>query len=852
MARIHQRSFGGGVIAPELLGRIDLNHYQTGLATCTNFYPLPHGPAVNRPGFQFVKEVKNGGSAKARLIPFIFNPTQAYTLEFGNLYMRVHTEAATVLNSTTTISGATSANPVVITDTGHGYSNGDEVYITAVVGMTELNGRYFKVASKTTNTFELTDLQDNNINGGAYTSYSSAGTAASVFELTTTYTTASLFDLAFTQSADVLTIVHPTFVPREIRRTGATNWAIATITFAPTISAPTGESVTANPKSGSLLYNYVVTALSETLEESIASGETATGSDQDLSVAGNVNTVSWSAVTDAERYNVYKEDNGVFGFIGQTPDTTFVDDNIEADVLISPPINKTPFGSTDNYPSTVSYHDQRRTFGATNNNPQTVWMTRPGTESNLSISVPSQDNDSIQFTLAARQFNRIQQMVPLDDLIIFTSATEWKLTTENSDALTPTTIALRPQSYVGTAAINPIVSGDAVLFVADLGGHIYDMNYSFETDKYKPRDISIIAPNLFDGFTIVDWDYSSTPTSIVWAVRSDGTLLGCTYLSGQKPDILGWHKHETDGEFESVCVIPENDGEKHLYVVVKRRLNGVTRRFVERLHSRMFSEVQEAFFVDSGLSLNSPVTITAATTANPVVVTAASHGFSDEDIVQITDIDGIGVDDTGMIELNNNRYTVNNKTTNTFEIQSVAVTPTNIDGSAFTAYVSGGKVRKEVTNISGLHHLIGESVSIFADGSVIPAQTVAADGTITLTAGAARIHIGLPYVSDLQTLPMVLPKADGVGQGQVKSVSKLWLRVDQTRGVFAGPDFTHLREYAQRLDEVYNAPTAMVSDEIELNIDPDWARGGQVAIRQTDPSPITLLSLTAEVAIGTV
>jgi len=852
MARIHQRSFGGGVIAPELLGRIDLNHYQTGLATCTNFYPLPHGPAVNRPGFQFVKEVKNGGSSKARLIPFIFNPTQAYTLEFGNLYMRVHTEAATVLNSTTTISGATSANPVVITDTGHGYLNGDEVYITAVVGMTELNGRYFKVASKTTNTFELTDLQDNNINGGAYTSYSSAGTAASVFELTTTYTTASLFDLSFTQSADVLTIVHPTFVPREVRRAGATNWAIANITFAPTISAPTGESVTASPKSGSLLYNYVVTALSETLEESIASGETATGADQDLSVAGNVNTISWSSVTDAERYNVYKEDNGVFGFIGQTPDTTFVDDNIEADVLISPPINKTPFGSTDNYPSTVSYHDQRRTFGATNNSPQTVWMTRPGTEANLSISVPSQDNDSIQFTLAARQFNRIQHMVPLDDLIIFTSATEWKLTTENSDALTPTTIALRPQSYVGTAAINPIVSGDAVLFVADLGGHVYDMNYSFETDKYKPRDISIIAPDLFDGFTIVDWDYSSTPTSIVWAVRSDGTLLGCTYLSGQKPDILGWHKHETDGEFESVCVIPENDGEKHLYVVVKRRLNGVTRRFIERLHSRIFSEVQEAFFVDSGLSLNSPVTITAATTANPVVVTAASHGFSDGDVVQITDMDGIGVDDTGMTELNNNRYTVNNKTTNTFEIQSVAVTPANIDGSAFTAYVSGGKVRKEVTSISGLHHLIGESVSIFADGSVIPAQTVAANGTITLAAGAARIHIGLPYVSDLQTLPMVLPKADGVGQGQVKSVSKLWLRVDKTRGVFAGPDFTHLREYAQRLDEVYNAPTAMVSDEIELNIDPDWARGGQVAIRQTDPSPITLLSLTAEVAIGSV
>jgi len=266
MPRTHQRSFGGGEIAPEMLGRIDLNHYQTGLETCKNFYPLPHGPAVNRPGLQFVKEVKNGGSTATRMIPFIFNSSQAYALEFGNLYMRVHTEGGTVLNANKTVSGATRANPCVVTASTHGYANGTEVYISGVVGMTELNGRYFKVKSVTTHTFELTDLQDGNINSSAYTTYGSAGTSASVFELTTTYTTASLFDLSFTQSADVLTIVHPTFVPREVRRTGATNWAIANITFAPTISAPAGESVTANPKSGSLLYNYVVTALSETLD----------------------------------------------------------------------------------------------------------------------------------------------------------------------------------------------------------------------------------------------------------------------------------------------------------------------------------------------------------------------------------------------------------------------------------------------------------------------------------------------------------------------------------------------------------------------------------------------------------
>ena len=849
MARIHQRSFGGGVIAPEMLGRIDLNHYQTGLSTCLNFYPLPHGPVVNRPGFQFIKEVKDGGSASTRVLPFIFNTEQAYCLEFGNLYMRIHTEGSTVLEANTTISGATQANPCVVTDTGHGYSDGDEVYISSIVGMTELNGRYFKVANKTTNTFEITDLQGNNINSTAYTAYGSAGTAARVYTLTTPFTTSDLFEINYTQSADVMTLVHPSFAPRELKRLGATNWTLTTITFAPSLSAPGSVSVSALPTSGSLTYKYVVTALSDILEESLASSEVS--ATNDLSTSGNKNTVSWAAVTGATRYNVYKDDNGVHGYIGQTPDTSFVDDNIEADVLISPPENQTPFSGADDYPSTVSYHDQRRVFSATNNNPQSTWMTRPGTESNLSKSIPSQDDDSLLFTLSARQYNQVRHIIPLDELIIFTSATEWKLTTENSDALTPTTIALRPQSYVGSGNREPIVSGDAVMFIADLGGHVYDMNYSFETDKYKPRDISIIAPHLFDGYTITDWGYSSVPVSIIWAVRSDGKLIGLTYLSGQKPDVLGWHLHETDGEFESVAVIPESVGEKMLYVVVKRRINGVDRRFIERLHSRVFSEVRDAFHVDSGLSYNNPKTITAATTANPVVVTSASHGFSNGDVVRITDVGGIGID-TGMTELNSNRYTVASVTTNTFELQTTAATPVNVDGSSYSTYVSGGKARKEITVINGLHHLIGESVSIYADGSVAPPQTVAADGSVTLTQGASIAHIGLPYTSDLQTLPVVAAKADGLGQGQTKSVSKVHIRVDKTRGPsLVGPDVSHLKAYAQRTSEGYGEPTALESDEIEIALDASWTRGGQIIVRQSDPSPLTILSLTLEVEFGT-
>jgi len=326
-------------------------------------------------------------------------------------------------------------------------------------------------------------------------------------------------------------------------------------------------------------------------------------------------------------------------------------------------------------------------------------------------------------------------------------------------------------------------------------------------------------------------------------------MVGLTYLSGQKPDVLGWHQHSTDGEFESVAVIPESTDEQMTYAIIKRKINNVDRRFVERLHSRMFTDVRDAFFVDSGLTHDDPKTVTAATQANPVVITSASHGFSNGDIIQMSDFSGLG-DESGMTDLNGNRYTVASVTTNTFALQSTAATPVNVNGTGFGAYITGGKARKEITLVEGLHHLIGETVAIFADGSVSPTQTVTAAGTITLPHGACRIHVGLPYVCDLQTLPLVFPKAEALGQGTIKSVTKAFIRVDRSRGIFAGPDFDHLTEYPQRTNEDYGDPTRDVSEEIEITLEPNWSTSGQVAIRDSDPVPISILSMAVEVTLG--
>lgn len=724
--RTLQRSFAGGAITPELFGRIDLSKFQTGLAACENFIILPHGPAANRPGFEFIKEVKT--SAKAtRLIPFAYSTTQTYALEFGDQYIRFYTQGGRLL--TGAVTGWLTATAYIVGD------------IRSNAGT-----NYYCATAHTSGVF-ATDLAASKW----------VALTADIVEVPSPYIEADLFDLHFVQSADVLTIVHPSYAPRELRRLGAVNWALTTISFAPTISAPANLAVTASPASGTPVSSYVVTAVSsDGLDESIAS--TADDATNDLSVAGNKNSLAWDAVSGAVRYYVYKQKNGgVYGYIGQTSTNSFVDQNVIPDTSITPPEAQTPFTGANNYPQAVSYFEQRRCFAGTNNKPQNIWLTRSATESNMNYSIPTQDNDAIVIKVAAREANTIRHLVPLSDLVMLTSGGEWKLNSGSADALTPATIQVKPQSYMGASNVQPVVTGNSILYSQDRGARIREVSYSWEAQSYKTIDASIMIPHLLDGYSIDDMAYMRAPYQVLWCVRSDGTLLGLTYVPDQQ--VLAWHEHTTDGEFESVCVIAE-EAEDVLYAVIKRTINGSTKRFIERLHSRLFTDLEDAFFVDCGLTY---------------------------------------------------------------------------DGAA-------------ADTISGLDHLEGETVVALADGAVVTGLTVTG-GSITLPAEASLVHIGLPITAQLETLPLAM-EMQGFGQGRVKNVNTAFMRVYRSSGIKIGPSANNLVEYKQRTAEPYGSPPALKSDEIEVVLSPSWSRGGQVVVQHDTPLPLTVVSLSFDVALG--
>lgn len=682
------RSFASGELTPELFGRLDLGKFQSGLAACRNFIVLPHGPVANRPGTEFVLEVKDS-TKRTRLIPFTYSVDQTMAIEVGAGYFRFHTRAGTLLS------------------------------------------------------------------GGV------------PYEVANPYSEADLFDIHYVQSADVLTLVHPGYAVRELRRLGAVNWALTAPAFAAPLNAPTGAAATASA-AGPMSYQYAVTAVNrDNLEETIASAPSAAVLN-DLTLAGRTNTLTWVAPATGiiVRYNVYKLVNGLYGYIGQCDGVSFIDNNITADVSITPPINDGTFnGAPGDYPGAVTYFEQRRWFGATTNKPQNVWATKSGTESNMSYSIPTRDDNRIAFRIAAREASAIRHMIPITSLVMLTASCEYRIN-PNGEVITPSATSVKPQSNIGCNNVTPALIGNSILFAQARGGRIREMSYSWQAGGYLTNDISILAPHLFDYRNIVDMAFSRAPYPVLWNVSTSGELLGMTYVPEQQ--IAAWHRHDTTGGvFESVCTITETPAgqlspEDMLYVIVRRTIGGVSKRYVERMHTRFFDTPADAFFVDCG------------------------------------------------------------------------------------ATYSGAPA----TTVSGLSWLEGQTVAILADGAVQPQQVVTG-GAITLGNAASKVQVGLPIQADVQTLPVALLALDAAaGIGKPKNVNKVWLRVNRSSGIFAGPTFDKLIEVKERTTEPYGSPPALKTGEVSVDVTPGWGPDGAVCIRQADPLPLTIVSISMEVATG--
>jgi len=740
-------NFTAGELSPRLEGRTDVNKYFNGCKKLQNFLIHPHGGASRRPGTKYVNSVKTSSNF-TRLIPFEFNVEQAYILEFGEQYFRVHKDGGTVVSG---------GNPV---------------------------------------------------------------------EVATVYTSAQVSEIKFTQSADVMYLVHPSHPVQKITRTSHTAWTITEVNF---LRGPmqdpntTTTTLTANGRTGSVtitasastfvstdvgrlvklhdgfakITNFSsATSVTATVQEN-AEGRTelmpsytattiaffegdpsSTGlehNDRITDTAGNFITEGFKV---GQKVQISGASNG-----GNNKSTAVLLVQVTADTILFSPsvdlVNESAgqsitlngeleadnnfslgaFSSTTGHPAAVTFFEQRLVFANTTAQPQTLFFSVGGSFEDFADGIDA--DDALTYTIGSNQVNVIRYLASSRVLIVGTSGGEFAVSASGAaEPLSPTNAQIKRQANYGSANIQPIQVGNVTMFVQRASRKVRELVYNFDSDSYQAPDLTVLAEHITDS-GITEMAFQQEPDNIVWCVLTDGRFVGMTYR--REENVVGWHEHILGGSFgsgnavvESVAVIPGDLNEDNVYLVVKRTINGATARYIETFSNFDFgTDVQDAFFVDSGLSYS---------------------------------------------------------------------------GSA-------------ATTISGLNHLEGQSVSILANGATHPNKTVSS-GSITLDRAVTKAHIGLGFDSTLQTMRVDAGGTEGTAQGKIKRIHDITLRLFRTVGIQVGSteseiDRIPFRSSADSMDTALSMFTGDKEVEFRGGFDND----GFIVVKQNQPLPTTILAI---------
>lgn len=563
-------------------------------------------------------------------------------------------------------------------------------------------------------------------------------------------------------------------------------------------------------------------------------------------------------------YNIYVQGNGgQFGLIGSVSSQTlsFKDFGITPNTTFTPFNYVEVFRDTGTYPSAVTFYQQRLVFANSTTNPTTVWASNVGDYQNFAVHSPQIASDAVIFTIPSQRVNPIQHLRDMGQLVVFTTDGEGSCAGDTSGALTPTGINFRQYSYNGSNNLRPIVLDTSCVYAQYQGAQIRDLTFDLIVNGYHGNEINVYCAHLFEGYTIVDWAFARIPNPILWMVRSDGKLLGITYVKDQQ--LVCAHEHDFPGAtVESVTVIPEGK-EDAVYLLIKRTIGGLTKRYVERLATRVVADVRDFNYLDSSGSFDgrntgsTTMTLSGGTTwvyTEDLTLTASASTFgswSTGDQCQMTGSDGSLI-----------RCTVKNIGSNTVAtVRSNKTVPASLRSTAVTTWA------RAVQSVTGLWHLASQSVSVLADGyvqanpnnPVYKAASVSATGVLTLPGvPAAVVKIGLPYTSDLETLNVDYAQMQSVGNQAIRQ-QDLTVWVHQTRGFWAGTEapandlvgttytgtVPPLIETKIRTTEGYDSPVTLVTDKVEVTPIGEINSNGRLFLRNSDPLPCGITGIIA-------
>lgn len=578
-ANISWNTFNAGELSPLIDGRTDQDKYFAGAKTMLNMLPLVQGPARRRGGGRYIATTKSNGRAWLRR--FRFSTSQSYMLEFGNTYLRFFVNRGQLLSA---------GVPYEISTP---WASADLITVN--------------------NTFALR--------------------------------TAQLDDVMWIANAN------GTIAPYKLTRLGATNWTLAVVPFAngpfnnvdPTntitvqASAATGAGITLTASSAIFLAQHVGTSFyMETKDpskvkpwepaKSVTSGDirryegnvyqatntATTGTNPPVHLRGDGidgdggvtwtylhSTVGWAKIT-------------AIGGGGTTATATVV--SRLPDEVVSTTTTRwahSVFNSTAGWPTGVTFFRGRLVYCKG----RSLFMSVVGDfdnfskfdgpdvtkETALNLPIASDGIDALRWV--ADSGKALLAGASAAELAVAEQTTQNVFAADNAQA--------QRQTEYGSQLLAPVRVGDAVLFLQRGGKVLREIKYSFEIDRYKADDLSVLSPHVIEA-GIIDMDFAQQPNAILACVLADGKMGVLTYNRERGVVALApWQiggKTDATPTFafvESVGAMPSpNEKSDDIWYIAQRKINGSTVRYVEYVEDERLAEtgIENGFFLDAGIT----------------------------------------------------------------------------------------------------------------------------------------------------------------------------------------------------------------------------------------------------------
>lgn len=668
-----------------------------------------------------------------------------------------------------------------------------------------------------------------------------AANVGGFMEVTTPYTQDEIAQLDIKTANDVMYIAHPNHQTRQLSRLGLYDWKFELFSFDahPAFSGTVSGTWNNTTTSGD---NYVPEPVPTSYR---VSATLADGTETKPSPVFTLNadtghrrcwvSLTWTAVPNAIQYTIYKGKNGIFGFIGYTTTLTYDDRNFAPSydvVPIGDPIPFQPVGAPAEWPARLAFYKQRLAFGRTKSQTQALWFSRPLLFNSLTKSLPLQDDDAIKATLVGETSHTINHMVQLKKFLIFTSSGEWVVGTDNNAALTTATLnPVLETSYGSDPELTPISIGERILFVQNITGAVLDMGYEYTSDAFKADELTRLVRELFKKKSIEAWDYAAFPQNILPCVLDTGTVNVMTYV--REHEIWGWATASTQGKYLDICAVPEA-GHTGVYYQVERVINGIKTYFIERTEINFTDRIEDMVYLDCALTYKDEATFTSlARVDDTTIMFTADDGYAPGMELQL---EFEGSSEYLRVEITS--------------VVGTTITATVLRKNQFPENLpSTGISYRCASVISGLNHLEGETVKALADAKVVN-DLVVSGGSVTIPFRAARIHVGLPYEAELETLDMDDPRA--AGTYEVRAINEIILNLRNSRGVFAGPSASdqdlvlidprnqeNMYEANSPLDGPYRIPSHVA-----------WEMNCGVKVRSVDPLPLNVSNIVPDIIYG--